>query len=57
MARFPQLSRSGQDDHNGSYKKLIEARFMEETTTIVVFVVWDSSTIVAAMITEAMRGE
>ena len=41
--RVPWLSRSGQDNHSGTYKKLIRARFMVETVRAVVFVVWDSS--------------
>ena len=42
--KFPQLSRSGQDDHNGTCKKVIGARFTSGTVRVVVFVVWDSLT-------------
>lgn len=39
IVRFPRLSRSGQDDHSGTYPKLIGATFTTETIRAVVFMV------------------
>ena len=43
IARLPQLSKSGRDDHCGTCKILIEARCTVKTTSEVVCVVRDSS--------------
>jgi len=37
VARVPQLSKSGQGDHSGKYKKLVEVRFTVEIAKAVVF--------------------
>ena len=48
VTRVLRLSRLRQDDHSGTYKKLIKARFTAETATTMVFMVWGSSMIAVA---------
>ena len=42
--RLPRLSRSGRGDHYGTYRIIIGARYTVKTISVVVCVVWDSST-------------
>ena len=46
--RLPRLSRSRRSDHCGTYKKLIRARYTVKTVSVVVYVVRDSLTMIAA---------
>ena len=46
--RLPRLSRTGRGDHCGSYRKIIGARYTAKTVSVVVCVVWDSSTMAIA---------
>ena len=45
--RLPRMSRSTKDDHSGTCKRLIRARFTTVMEVVVVFMVWDSSTTTA----------